>query len=131
MNTPPMGFGSPAVLVVDDVRDAADSTALLLTLHGFRLRACYDGVSALQAAATDPPDVVLTDVVMPGMDGWTLIRRLREQTVGTPPFVIVVSGLCKTEDQQKSAEAGADLHLVKPVVPAELISILSRLQKSE
>ena len=127
MNTPPTGSGSLSVLVVENERDTADSLALVLSLHGFKARAVYDAVEALQSTAADPPDVILTDVAMPRLDGWSLIRRLREQKVETPPFVVVVTGLGRAEDRQKSFEAGADLHLVKPVAPVELVAILNRL----
>jgi DNA-binding response OmpR family regulator len=131
MKTPPTGSGPLSVLVVENERDTADSLALVLSLHGFKVRAVYDAVAALLSAAADPPDVILTDIAMPRLDGWSLIRRVREQTVGTQPFVVVVTGYGREEDRQKSFEAGADLHFVKPVAPVELVAILNRLQKSE
>src|SRR5690348_11153474 len=107
------------VLVVDDVADTADSLAVLFELHGFRVLTARDGLAALRVAATDPPDVVVTDLMMPGMTGWELTRRLRGQAAGRPLFVIAVSGLGRPADRCQSAEAGVDLHLVKPADPAE------------
>jgi CheY-like chemotaxis protein len=67
------------VLVVDDNRDAADSLALLLRLWGYDSRVSYDGVHALQRAHDFHPDCLLLDINMPGMDGYTVARRLRQE----------------------------------------------------
>jgi CheY-like chemotaxis protein len=107
-------------LVVDDLADAAASTAMLLSLHGYAARVAGSGEEALRAVAADPPDVVLIDLVMPGMGGLELARQLRAMN-GRRPFLVAVSGRGTDEDRQRSAAAGIDLHLVKPVDPAALI----------
>lgn len=116
-----------SVLVVDDIADTVDTFAMVLTLHGFVVRCATSAQTALASAATDPPDVVLTDIAMPHLDGWEFIRRLREQTQPHKLFVIVVSGRGTEEDIRRSTEAGAKLHLLKPVSPIELVRILDGL----
>jgi CheY-like chemotaxis protein len=117
-----------SVLVVDDVVDAVDSLALLLTLYGFEVRTAPDGPSALASLTAGPPDVVLTDIKMPEMNGWEFVRRLRAQPGGTGIFVVVVTGFGQEKDIVKSAEAGADLHLLKPVSPDRLVTVLEGLR---
>ena len=116
------------VLVVDNVPDAADSLVVLLEIRGYRVLTAYDGPDALRVAAADPPDAVVTDLVMPGMDGWELARRLREQAAGKPPFVVAVTGLDRGDSRDRSKEASIDMHLVKPVDPDELVAVLERLR---
>lgn len=125
--TPPMSRHPdgrpPRVLVVDDVADAADSLAYLLCLHGFDARTARDGPAALRSAGEWTPDAVVTDVRMPGMGGWELARRLRDLLPG-PLLVVAVTGCDTPEDARRSAEAGIDLHLLKPVEPGELVALL-------
>lgn len=111
------------VLVVDDDPDAAESLAVVLGLYGFECRFALSAEEALAAAADDPPDAVVADVVMPGMDGLTMIRRLRAER-GQELFVVVVSGRESAADRRRSAEAGADVHLAKPADPVALNELL-------
>jgi CheY-like chemotaxis protein len=114
----------PSVLVVDDVADAAESLALLLALHGFAVRTAPDGPSALAHLTAAPPDAVLCDIRMPGMDGWAFARRARELTTGRPLVLVAVSGLCQEGDRRHSLDAGFDHHLDKPVDPAAVVTLL-------
>jgi len=113
-----------SVLVVDDDADTADSLADLLALHGYAARAATCGADALALAAADPPDVLVLDIRMPGMDGWELARRFAGAR--KPPLVVAVSGCGTDADRQRSGEAGVHLHLVKPVEPAVVLGILRR-----
>jgi CheY-like chemotaxis protein len=82
----------PSVLVVDDLPAAAESLATMLSILGFPARTATSGEAALALAAADPPDVVFTDLGMPGMDGFELARRLRQQAAGESLVVVAVSG---------------------------------------
>jgi CheY-like chemotaxis protein len=119
--TPP-----PSILVVDDSADTADSTMQLLELCGYTARAARGGEEALREVAENPPDVVLLDLGLPGMDGWELARRLREQADEGCPVLIAVSGYGDPASRRRSADAGIELHLVKPVDPAVLLGALGR-----
>jgi CheY-like chemotaxis protein len=113
------------ILVVDDLRDAADSLALLLRLMGHDVRVAYDGPTALLVACSFKPDVVLLDLCLPGMDGYEVARRLQEQ-VGLPDCLLVAAtGLGQEEDHRRSREAGFDRLLLKPLDLAELEGLLA------
>jgi two-component system, OmpR family, response regulator len=72
-----------SVLVIEDDEDAADSTAALLGMYGCRVTLARCGADGLEVAADDPPEVVLLDIGLPGLDGWQVARWLREQAKGT------------------------------------------------
>jgi CheY-like chemotaxis protein len=120
-----------AILVVDDSEDTAQSTAELLLLCGHTVRAVRCGSDALREAAAMMPDVVLLDLGLPGMDGWEVARRMLAQANGKRPVVIVVSGFGSESDRQRSADTGIDLHLIKPVEPAILMDLLSRIRETQ
>jgi CheY-like chemotaxis protein len=101
---------------------------LLLEIYGHQVRVARDALSALRLAWVEPPDVVILEVRLPGMDGWELARRLQEPVAGKRPFCIACTGCYTPADRRRSAEAGIDLHLVKPVEPGRLRSLLRRLQ---
>ena len=103
------------VLIVDDNRDSADSMATLIGMLGFRTSVAYDGDEALRIAADLRPDVVLMDLGMPRMSGHEVARRLRAQTWAASILLIALSGWGQDEDRRRTAEAGFDHHLVKPL----------------
>lgn len=111
------------VLIVDDNPDVAEVTALLLTGAGFEVRVAFDGAAALDTATAFEPQIVFMDLGMPGLDGYEVCRRMRQSAWGKSAKVIAVSGWARPEDQQRSAAAGFDRHLVKPVDPTAFIEI--------
>lgn len=113
-----------SVLVVEDQDDCAQSTAELLSLYGHAVRVATCGPEALRDAARELPDVVLLDIQLPGPSGWEVAARLRERGGGRQPLVVAVTGCGSDEDRWRSADAGIDLHLVKPVAPADLVRLL-------
>ena len=103
------------VLVVDDAPMNITMLAGILKDH-YKVKVAKDGERALKIAGMEPvPDLVLLDVMMPGMDGYEVCRRLKsgENTRGIP--VVFVTGMNDTADQEKSMEMGAAGHLTKPV----------------
>lgn len=83
---------SPRVLIVDDVHDAADTLANLLTICGFDCESQYSGESALASAERRPPDILLLDLRMPRMNGFELTRRLREVNGCSLTAIVIISG---------------------------------------
>jgi CheY-like chemotaxis protein len=114
------------VLVVEDCPDTAASMDLLLRADGHQVQVAADGPTAVEKAQKDNPDVVLLDIGLPGMSGYEVTRRLRQCLFHKPPLIVAVTGYSHEADRQRSEEAGIDLHLVKPVEPQALMSILSR-----
>ena len=119
------------VLVVDDNRDVADSTALLLEAMGFEVRACYDGPTALQVAETFRPGVCFVDLNMPGMGGEELATRLRALAAVQPLVLAAVTAMSSEEYRQRSEAAGFDLYFVKPVNPFELVQVATNHFESQ
>src|SRR5262245_15416080 len=117
------------VLVVEDNADCARSEAMLLRLLGHDVEIANDGVTALALARRREPDVVLLDIGLPGIDGWAVAKSLQEQASEKRPFVIAITGFGPKQDVSESTDAGIDLHLVKPVDPAYLTTVLQRFQR--
>jgi PAS domain S-box-containing protein len=113
------------VLVVDDSRDAAASLAMMLSLLGHDTRTAYDGLDALDLAATFRPEVVLLDIGMPKLNGYEVARRIRQEAWGKHMVLVACTGWGQDEDRRRSRESGFDLHLVKPVDPATLQKLLA------
>jgi CheY-like chemotaxis protein len=112
------------VLAVDDDPDTVDSLAFLLHLWGHSVRVAYGSSAALDAVKAEPPDVVLLDIAMPGMDGYELSRRLRQEPGMATALVVSISGYGQETNRQRSLDAGCDVHLVKPVEVDELQRLL-------
>ncbi|BDG06616.1 hybrid sensor histidine kinase/response regulator [Anaeromyxobacter oryzae] len=104
------------VLVVDDNRDAAETLAELVQLLGHEAETAFDGPSAVEKARSDPPDVVLCDIGLPGMDGYAVAKALRAAH-DRRLRLVAVSGYAQPEDLAKAAEAGFDDHIPKPPAP--------------
>jgi PAS domain S-box-containing protein len=112
------------ILVVDDNEDSTESLATLLKLLGHEVRTAYDGSSALAAARDFRPDVVLLDIGMPGMTGYDVARAMREMPEVRDAVLVAQTGWGQDEDRRRSADAGFDHHLVKPVDLADLQLLL-------
>jgi len=112
------------VLVVDDSPDAAESLAKLLRLAGHEVLVAHDGQRALEIAAADRPTVMLLDIGLPGMDGYEVCRRMRQQGF-SKARIIAVTGYGQDRDRQRSREAGFDSHAIKPVDPSELMKLVT------
>ncbi len=111
------------VLVVDDNQDAANSLARLLRQQGQEVRVAYDGPSALTLAGEFHPEVAVLDIGLPGMDGYDLARRLRQQQGSASLYLVALTGWGQEDDRRRSTEAGFDRHLVKPIEPDSLLRL--------
>ena len=115
------------VLIVDDNEDGAESLATLLTLTGHETHTAHDGLKAMEAAERLRPDIVLLDIGLPGLNGYEVCRRIREQPWGKDLVLVAVTGWGQQEDRNRSREAGFNTHIVKPVEYAGLMSLLATL----
>jgi PAS domain S-box-containing protein len=118
------------ILVVDDNKDGADSLAMMLRLMRNEVQTANDGVQALEQAERFRPEVVLMDIGMPKLNGLEATRRLREQPWGRDMRIIALTGWGHEGDRERSAEAGCDGHLVKPVDFSELEKLLSEVGRN-
>jgi CheY-like chemotaxis protein len=121
---PPPVAAAHKVMIVDDNADVAEITELLLKAAGCDVRVAYDGNEALATAEAFHPETVFMDLGLPGLDGYEVCQRIRATAWGKKVRLVAVSGWARPEDQQRSAAAGFDLHLVKPVDPRVLIKIV-------
>jgi PAS domain S-box-containing protein len=117
----PAAGARPRIVLADDNRDMREYLHRLLARE-FTVTVASDGEEALQAALANPPDLVLTDVMMPRMDGFGLIRALRanRQTASIP--IVMLSARVGEEAEVEGLEAGADDYLIKPFSAVELIA---------
>ena len=119
-----------AILVADDDMDIRDLVAFKLEQAGFDVTAVDNGLAALTAARLEPPDLVVLDVMMPGMSGIDVCRELRNDrsTAGLP--IILLTARAQEGDVEVGFGAGADDYIVKPFSPRELVTrveaVLSR-----
>jgi len=116
---------SSRILVVDDNVDTAAGLAKLLKLLGHEVAVSHDGESAIEVARAHNPEVVLLDIGLPGMNGYEVAKRLRDEPCCKTAVIIAVSGYGQDEDRRRSSEAGFDHHLVKPVDFDALTSLLA------
>ena len=117
------------VLVVEDEQDTAATCAMLMRLYGHEVQVATDGPTALQAVQSSPPDVVVLDLGLPKMDGWQVAQQIRQLSTEKRPLLIAVSGYGDKGARLRSYESGIDLHLIKPVDPAELENLLKRFRQ--
>jgi len=113
------------ILVADDNGDAAGSLALRLEMAGHEVRTAGDGLEALAVARTFQPEVVLLDLGMPAMDGYETARHLRRLAWGKQARLIALTGWGQQQDRLRTADAGFDVHLVKPVSELDLFRAIA------
>jgi CheY-like chemotaxis protein len=116
------------ILVVDDLRDAAASLALVCQLYGAEAKVARDGLEALVVGATFQPDVVLMDITMPKLDGYQAARRLRAEPWGKSVVLIALTGWGRKTDIEAASNAGFDGHLLKPVEAEALLQLIAELR---
>jgi PAS domain S-box-containing protein len=126
---PPPAAPSPdrsrSILIVEDNDDARESLRLLLESLGHRVIEAGDGPRGLALALHHRPEVVLVDLGLPGLDGHEVARALRASPIGETATLIAVTGYGQADDRRRSKEAGFDAHLVKPVSPSLLSSLIA------
>ncbi len=117
------------ILIVDDESGARAALEMLLYREGFEVRDASDGPTALELCATFRPDLILLDILMPGIDGFEVCRRIKAtpETRLTP--VVLITGLSDTEDRIKGINAGADDFLSKPIDINELLARVRMLMR--
>jgi DNA-binding response OmpR family regulator len=119
--------GRKLVLLVDDSALIHKHTAPILEEAGYDVASAYDGQEALRVLEERSPDLVITDVEMPRLDGYAVCKSIKERTHGAPIPVIICSALGEAHDLERGFDAGADDYLVKPAVPDELVSRIRAL----
>jgi two-component system, OmpR family, response regulator MprA len=124
--TPELPQHGPArVLVVDDDRPVRDSLRRALGLEGYEVLLAADGMEAIRTVNAEAPDVVVLDVMMPGVDGFGVVRRLRQDGIDTP--ILLLTARDAVPDRVTGLTTGADDYLVKPFALEELVARIEAL----
>jgi PAS domain S-box-containing protein len=118
------------ILVVDDNRDAADSLARLLAIHGHDITVAYDGPAAIEKADKTQPDVAILDLGLPQMSGHEVGQTLRARPWGANILLIALTGWGQEADKRRTREIGFDYHFVKPVDMQVLLDALIPAKKT-
>jgi two-component system response regulator MprA len=107
------------ILVIEDEQRIADFLKRGFTYEGFQVEVRYDGEAGLKAARDNPPDLVILDVMLPGLDGWEVCRRLR---AGGAVSILMLTAKDSVADRVKGLDSGADDYLIKPFAFEELLA---------
>jgi DNA-binding response OmpR family regulator len=116
------------ILVVEDHGSLCDMLTLYFMRYGYHVRTANDGESALDLLDNEEIHLVLLDLMLPRMDGFTVLRQIRERSGDKPPYVIVVSAGASSKDRNLVLELGANEYMPKPF---HLIRLLERVQNVE
>ncbi|MEY3366999.1 MAG: hypothetical protein RI973_154 [Bacteroidota bacterium] len=116
-----------SILFVEDNLEILENTLEILELNGFRAIGAYNGVEGMELAIKHRPDLVISDIQIPKMDGYGLLEKLRQhpQTARIP--FIFLSASAQREDIEKGRISGADAYLVKPVSADDLLSAINNI----
>jgi two-component system, OmpR family, alkaline phosphatase synthesis response regulator PhoP len=133
MPTLEAGMEAPAqttVLVVDDEPQVVWMLQFSLEAEGFQTFAARDGRTALDELREHRPQLMLLDIMMPVLDGWSVLQEIRDLPEGDRPRVVVVSARASLRDRAKAAELGAVAFVAKPFNVDDLLGVLNRLKKA-
>lgn len=117
--------GGMRILVIEDERQLAGHISRALTRHGHHLACHHDGAEGLQAALREPPDLVILDLNLPGLDGLSVLGRLRAAKCASRVLILTARG--EVGDRVKGLQAGADDYLAKPFSMDELVARIDAL----
>jgi len=112
------------VLIVDDNRDGADALGLLVEALGNQVHVTYGGTQALDVATAFRPDLMFVDLLMPDMDGCSLVKRIRQIPAFAHTKIVAITGQKDNEHKAKAMRAGFDAYLVKPATLDEIKQVL-------
>ena len=118
------------ILVADDNPDVVETFEVMLQTFGHDVQTALDGIEVLEKAERFQPEVIVLDIGMPRLDGLETARRLRRQPWARNAVLIAITGWGNEQDKRQSAEAGFDVHLVKPVDPMTILNVLDDMDRS-
>lgn len=133
----PVPSGEPAIqqprriLIADDSRDSAESLALGLRLSGHEVLVAHSGPEAVAIAVHKRPAVIILDIGMPGLSGYEVAKRIRQEAWGSRAMLVALTGWGRDDDKQQARAAGFDHHLTKPIDPRDLESLMSSMISEE
>lgn len=127
-NISEMSGHKPRALIVDDAPDVLAMLAMLLRHSGYEVATASTAPDALSAAQSDAFDIIVSDIGMPGMNGYELVKALRALPDYASVPMIALTGFAMNNDRERALEAGFDAYLTKPIDPVSLIEFMERLR---
>ncbi len=124
----PLPLDALRIVIVDDNRDAADSLAFLLGEYAYAVRVAYDGASGLRLTQELVPDCLISDISMPGLDGYGLARRIRADPALERVKLVALSAYSDDEHTRKATEAGFDFQVTKASETSEIMEVLRMIE---
>jgi CheY-like chemotaxis protein len=112
------------ILLADDFDDGRELCAFALRQEGFTVKDLSDGSTVMSVAIEVQPEVMVLDLTLPGVDGWTLIGQLKAHPVTRAVPIVVLSAHAYQADEDRAMAAGADVYLRKPCTPADLVGAI-------
>lgn len=109
------------ILVVDDEEHIVEMLRMRLEVHGYDVIAAYDGQEGLRLAKTESPDLIILDVMLPKMDGYSVCRMLKYDNKYSSIPIIMLTARAQQQDQNIGEKTGADIYMIKPFDPKELM----------
>jgi CheY-like chemotaxis protein len=128
LDDPAAASARPRALVVDDAPDVTEMIAMLLKYAGYDVVTVYSGAQALAAARTERFDALISDIGMPGMNGYELAEHVRTLPGYERVPMIAVTGFTMYDDRDRALASGFDAFLTKPISPNDLIQLLAGLR---
>jgi CheY-like chemotaxis protein len=125
MTTPYQPDTHLRVVIIEDNRAAADSMRFLLDLLGYEVRVAYTGPDGVEVAEGWPPDFVLCDIGLPGLDGYGVATALRHHPATAKAHLIAITSHGSDEARRRSREVGFERHFTKPVDPDTILGLLA------
>ena len=117
------------VLIIEDYEDTARMLTAIVKSRGYEVRAESNGPAGLRAAEDYRPEVILSDIGLPGIDGYTIARELRKRPEFSKTLMVAVTGYNQEADRKQARDAGFDYHLPKPLNISKLFDVLLTKQQ--
>ncbi len=118
---------SKRILIIEDDRSAARLAEYALRQAGYEAFTAYDGFEGLSRAVAEHPDLIILDIMLPGLDGYEVCHRLRERADTAVLPILMISAKAREEDRNIGLKVGADDYLAKPVEPSTMIAKVEAL----
>lgn len=118
------------VLIVDDEEDIIEFTEMALTATGFSVITAEDGEQGLKLALSEKPDIILLDVMMPGLDGFSVCKQLKDNPETQHIPILMVSAKALNQDIKKGMQSGCNDYMIKPFEMNELVEKIKKLTES-
>jgi twitching motility two-component system response regulator PilG len=119
------------ILIVEDEESLLKLESILLTTRGYKVTGVTDGVAALKEIEKNRPHLVLLDIMMPGIDGFEVCRRIKENSATKSIPVVMLTAKKSSADQARGVEVGADAYVTKPFKSGKIIEIVEGLLAKE